>query len=122
NSLGHVLNRRGVRHRLVRLLFEEFVGDAVGDIRERVRKAGLPLPEPPAARGAAAPEGAARDRAALLAAAIDAAAAAADRTVWFFLDNPSVTVSEDLRLTLDGFVNAVLAQPRLRLVITGFET
>ncbi len=124
--LGHLLERRGVDHTLVRLPFDELVADAVDDIRQRVTAAGLPLPalppEPGVAPGTAAPEGTARDRAARLAAAVDAAAAATGRTVWFFLDNPSVTVTEDLRLVLDGFVAAALVQPRLRLVITGLET
>ena len=124
--LRHLLERRGADHLLVRLPFNELIDDAIADIRERVGAAGLSLPQSPVppgvSRGAAAPEGAARDRAALLAAMIDAAAAAAGHTVWFFLDNPTVILSEEVRLTLDGFVAAALVQPRLRLVITGFET
>jgi hypothetical protein len=72
--------------------------------------------------GQAAPEGAAKDRSAVLAGAINAAAALADRIVWFFFDNPSVGISEPARLFLEGFVAASLPQPRLRVVIAGYET
>lgn len=124
--LRHLLDRRGPDQLLVRLPFDELVEDAVADIRDRVGEAGLPLPALTRAagvdRGTAAPAATVRDRATRLAMAVDAAASAAGRTVWFFLDNPSVTVTDDLRLAVDGFVAAALTRPRLRLVITGFET
>lgn len=124
--LARLLTRRGLGHTLVRITFDELVSDLVQDIRSRVRAAGLPLQDPAAqpgtSLGAAAPEGAARDRAATLAGAIEGAAAAAEQTIWLFFDNPSVALPEPARLALEGFVAAALVQPHLRLVITGFET
>jgi hypothetical protein len=42
--------------------------------------------------------------------------------VWFYFDNPTVPLSESARLAFEGFVDAALVQPHLRLVIAGFET
>jgi len=120
------VTRRGVGHTLVRVTLDEFVTDLVPEIQRRVRAAGLALPDPAASPGvslgAAAPEGAARDRAATLAGTIEGEAAAAGLTVWLFFDNPSVAVAEPARLALEGFVAAALVQPHLRLVVAGFET
>jgi hypothetical protein len=124
--LTQLLTRRGVGHTLVRVTLDEFVTDLVPEIQRRVRAAGLPLQDPAASPGvslgAAAPEGAARDRAATLAGTIEGEAAAAGLTVWLFFDNPSVAIAEPARLALEGFVAAALVQPHLRLVVAGFET
>jgi len=124
--LTQLLTRRGLGHTLVRITFDEFVTDLVQEIRRRVQAAGLslqvPAVPPGVSLGAAAPEGAARDRAANLAGTIEGAAAATGHTVWLFFDNPSVALSEPARLALEGFVAAALVQQHLRLVIAGFET
>jgi hypothetical protein len=65
---------------------------------------------------------AARDRAARLMESVGVAAAEAGLRIWIILDNPSVALSEWDRLLLDGVVSAVLGQPRLRLLVCGFET
>lgn len=44
------------------------------------------------------------------------------RLLWILLDNPSDGLSQTTRFRLEGFVAAVLRRPRLRLVVTGFET
>lgn len=124
--LAQLLTRRGPQHMLVRVAFDAPVPDLAVDVRRRVAAAGLKVPaaadEPGVTEGQAAPEGAAKDRSAVLAGAINAAAALADRIVWFFFDNPSVGISEPARLFLEGFVAASLPQPRLRVVIAGYET
>ena len=45
-----------------------------------------------------------------------------DLTIWFYFDNPTIPVTESSRLALEGFVDAALVKPHLRLVIAGFET
>lgn len=124
--LSELLLRRGEGHTLVRVTNDAVVPDLLADIRERVVAAGVQLPPVAAPEGAAdnqtAPEGASRATANLLALAVNGAAEAADSTVWFFVDNPSVVLDEQSRLDLEAFVAAVQAQPRLRLVLTGLET
>lgn len=125
--LQQLLVRRGPEHCLVRVMQDQIVDDLVADIRRRVRLGGLDLPEPlaeqaSAAAGKAPPEAAARERAENLAAAIEAAAAKAGRTVWLFIDNPTVPLTEAARVTIEGLVGASLTKPRLRLVIAGLET
>jgi hypothetical protein len=72
--------------------------------------------------GQAAAEAAARDQAHQLAVAVNQAATTTGRLVWFFVDNPSVPLSEQARLQLEGFVASGLVQPRIRLMIAGLET
>ena len=124
--LEKLLPRKGPNHILVRVTQDKIVPDLVADIRRRVRLKGLTIPEPATepgvALGQAPPETTAKDRAAILAAAIEAAAAATDQTIWVFFDNPTVALTEAARLAFEGFVDAALVQPHLRLVIAGFET
>lgn len=126
NVLEKLLTRRGPSHLVVRVSQEELVPDLVADIRRRVGQRGLDVPEPTlepgVAPGQAPPETAAKDRAATLAAGVQAIAADRGLTVWFFFDNPSVSLSESARLSIEGFVDAALMKPNLRLVIAGFET
>lgn len=123
--LVELLMRRGGSHVVVPLPLDEPLTDLVADLQHRVEAAGIALtapglrdPSPPAATL----EGAARDRAHRLATAVDEAAAAAGRTVWFFVDNPSVPLIEAARLQLEAFVAESLALPRIRLVVAGLET
>jgi V8-like Glu-specific endopeptidase len=124
--LEQLLPRRGPNHRLVRVTQDEIVPDLVADIRRRARHKGLAVPDPPDEPGvapeSAPPETTAKDRAATLAGAVEALAAASDSIIWFFFDNPTITLSESSRLAFEGFVDAALVQPHLRLVISGFET
>jgi V8-like Glu-specific endopeptidase len=124
--LEQLLTRRGPNHRLIRVTQDEIVPDLVADIRRRVRLKGLAVPDPPdepgVAPGSAPPETTAKDRAANLAGAVEALAADDGSIIWFFFDNPTITLSESSRLAFEGFVDAALVQPHLRLVITGFET
>jgi V8-like Glu-specific endopeptidase len=126
DMLEQLVARRGPSHRLVRVTQDEIVQDLVAEIRRRCRLNGLALPEPEnepgVAEGQAPPETTAKDRGAVLAAAVEAISAGSGLTVWFFFDNPSVTLSESARLALEGFIDAALVQPHLRLVIAGFET
>ena len=110
---------------LVRVTQDEIIPDLVADIRARARLTGLHIPdpvnEPGVAPGQAPPETTAKDRAAILTAAIEAAAGPNDLVVWFYFDTPTVPLSESARLAFEGFVDAALVQPHLRLVIAGFE-
>jgi Trypsin-like peptidase domain len=126
DMLEQLLARRGPSHRLVRVTQDEIVPDLVAEIRRRCRLNGLALPEPEnepgVAEGQAPPETTAKDRGSVHAAAVEAIAADSGLTVWFFFDNPSVALSESARLALEGFIDAALVQPHLRLVVAGFET
>jgi len=124
--LDQLLILRGPSHVLVRVSQDEIVPDLVAEIRRRTQAKGLdvlePEGEPGVAPGQAPPETTAKDRASVLAASIEAAALKTDQVVWFFFDNPGVILSEGARLAFEGFVDAALVQPHLRLVIAGFET
>ena len=123
--LSELLMRRGGEHLLVTIPLDEQVPDLVADIAQRVEAAGIPLAasaEAAAPARPAAPEAAAVQEASRLASAVNDAAASASRTVWFFIDNPSVPLTEPARLHLEGFVAAGLTQPRIRLVVAGLET
>lgn len=125
--LEQLLVRRGPEHRLVRITMDQVVDDLVTDIRRRVRLGGLDLPEAPAghagvAPGQAPPATTIRDRAEQLASAIETAAVRLGTTVWLFIDNPTVSLTEDARLTLESFVGAALTRAHLRLVVAGLET
>jgi hypothetical protein len=124
--LTELLLRRGGEQLAVRIPLDEPVSDLIADIAERVRLAGFAMNairspggvEP----GQAAAEAAAREQAFQLAVAVNQAATKTGRMVWFFVDNPSVPLSEQARLHLEGFVASCLVQPRIRLVIAGLET
>lgn len=122
--LVELLMRRGAAHVAVAVPLDEPVADLVGDLAQRVEAAGIRLGAAAVAGPAdsATLEGAARDRANRFAAALDEAAAEVGRTVWFFVDNPSVPLAESARLELEAFVAASLPLPRIRLVIAGLET
>jgi hypothetical protein len=124
--LTELLLRRGGEQLAVRIPLDEPVSDLISDIAERVQSAGIAMNairspggvEP----GQAAAEAAAREQAFRLAVAVNQAATKSGRMIWFFVDNPSVPLSEQARLHLEGFVASCLAQPRIRLVIAGLET
>ncbi|GAA1553069.1 trypsin-like peptidase domain-containing protein [Kribbella sancticallisti] len=124
--LNELLLRRGGEHLLVRIPLDEPVADLISDISQRIQAAGVAATLVPSPGGVdpaqAAPEAAARDQASRLAAAVNEAAAELGRTVWLFVDTPSVPLPEPARLHLEGLVAACLAQPRIRLVIAGLET
>ncbi len=124
--LAQLLLRRGAEHLLVRIPFDAPVADFAADLRRRTVAAGLALPgaaaAPGVAAGQSAAEATARADAAILSGAIGAAADAAGRTVWYFADNPNVALSEPTRLAFEAFVAAALSEPRIRLVLAGFET
>lgn len=125
--LQQLLARRGPDHRLLRIELDQVINDLVAGIRSRARLIGLAVPEPlvdeaAVAPGQAPPETTIKNRAENLAAALEAAAATIGSTVWVFVDNPSVLLSEASRLTIESFVGAALSKPHLRLVIAGLET
>ncbi|WP_432877210.1 trypsin-like serine peptidase [Kribbella sp. CA-245084] len=124
--LDELLHRQGGERLAVRVPVGDTVPDLMADVLERVDALGLPVPEPPSPGGVdpvqAAPEAAARDRAARLAAAVNQAAAKLGRTVWFFFEGPSVRMTDTTRLYLEGFVAACLTLPRIRVVVAGLET
>lgn len=124
--LHQLLARRGPDHRLLRIELDQVI-DLVAGIRSKARLIGLVIPEPlvdeaAIAPGQAPPETTIKNRAENLAAALEAAAAAIGSTVWMFVDNPSVLLSEASLLTIESFVGAALSKPHLRLVIAGLET
>ncbi|MDX6258922.1 MAG: hypothetical protein QOH84_610 [Kribbellaceae bacterium] len=124
--LTELLMRRGGEQVAVRIPLDEPVSDFISDIAERVRLAGLAVKAGRSPGGVdpgqAAAEAAAREQALQLAVAVNQAATKAGRMIWFFVDNPSVPLSEQARLHLEGFVESCLGQPRIRLVIAGLET
>ncbi|MGW4929067.1 trypsin-like serine peptidase [Agromyces sp. NPDC004153] len=124
--LSELLMRRGGEHVVVRIPLDQPIADLVSDISERVQRMGFTLAAVDSPGGVdaeqAAPEAAARELATRLVVAVNEAAAEAGRTVWFFIDNPSLVLVESARLQLEGLIAACLAQPRIRLVVTGLET
>jgi hypothetical protein len=124
--LAQLLERRGIEQKLVRIPFDSLMADLGEDISRRTELVGVVVPSLPQQTGVdpgqAALEGATRKAADDLARVVNAAAEAAGVTVWYFFDNPSVAMPEQARLYLEGFVAAGLLQPRLRLVMCGFET
>lgn len=125
--LGQLLTRRGAEHRLVRIAQDRIVDDFAADMRRRVQQSGLDLPVLPVdqvgmAAGQQLPEATIKERAVNLAAAAETAATAAGETLWLFIDNPMVPLTDEARLTLESFVGAALTKPHLRLVIAGLET
>lgn len=124
--LDELLLRQGGTQLAVRVPVGDAVPDLMVDITQRVEASGLPIIEAPSPGGVdpvqAAPEAAARDRAARLALAVNEAAAKLGRTAWFFFDGPSGRISDPVRLHLEGFVAACLTLPRVRVVVAGLET
>lgn len=123
--LSELLLRRGGAHSIVTVPLDEPLDDLVDDLRKRVVDGGLELDASVASRPAGPPaanEAGALDRAHRFAAAVDAAAAKAGRVIWFFIENPSLPLTETVRLQFEGFVAASLNLPRIRLVVTGLET
>ncbi len=126
--LENLLGRDPGRHVLIRLGFDQPLQDLLGQIRQRAVEAGLQLEADAPAEGARAgdttPEAAAGDQARRLAQALDAAilASGPERLLWFFFENPAAGLTEGERIAFEAFVGAALRQPRLRMVIAGFET
>lgn len=122
----HMLNRRGGDHIIVRVPMDDTAADLVESIRRRVGDVGLNVLVGETALGVApgqaTTEAVAKDRALRLATNINTAATAADRRVWCYFDHPPGVLSETNRLVLEGFIAGALAQPRIRLVLTGLET
>ncbi|TDD60689.1 serine protease [Kribbella antibiotica] len=124
--LDELLLRQGGAQFAVRVPVGDAVPDLMLDITQRVEASGLAVIEPPSPGGVdpvqAAPEAAARDRAARLALAVNEAASKLGRTVWFFFDGPSGRMSDPVRLHLEGFIAACLTLPQVRVVVAGLET
>jgi len=124
--LTYLLARHGGDQVLVRITFEEIVGDLDEHIRSCLDAVGVPVaPAPPGdgvGVGQAALEAIMKDRSRVLTAAIDDAAHARNVLAWLFIDTPSVPLPEASRLFLEGFIAAALVRHRIRLVVGGFET
>lgn len=123
--LKAVLDRDPSRHLLIRVGFDQAQQDLLATIRQKVVDAGLRLDAEDARFGMRAgdttPEAAMGDQARRLTLDLDAATGP-DRLLWFFFENPSAGLTDSERLAFEAFVSAAFKQPRLRLVIAGFET
>lgn len=112
--------------RLCRLSFEGLVDDFAGEVARRVIDAGIAVeaiaPRAGVADGQSAPEAVGADRGRRIASAIGAAAADLGVQLWLFIDHPAIPFGDETRAALEAFVDQVLREPNLRLVIAGYET
>jgi V8-like Glu-specific endopeptidase len=124
--LTRVLARNPGAHRTLRINFEPPYVDVIDDIRRRARLAGLDIPPVVAGAGARAGEttleAAINDRSRNLAVELNAASERSGQLLWFLFENPPAGLSEVERFAFEGFIGAVLKQPRLRLALAGYET
>lgn len=120
------LKARGAPARVVRLSTEL----RVMNLLEALRRAALAPGDGATEDGLAEGEGGAGTldpgqvaaRAAALAAALNARAEAEGGPIWIYVDNPPTGLVQTAQVELEHLVRAVLTQPGLYLVLTGFET
>jgi hypothetical protein len=122
--LDRVLRRNPGAHVLIRLAFEPPYRDLLDDIRLRLTQAGLPLPPtaPTAGPAGSTPDVSLNDRMRMLASDTNTAAEQAGKLVWLCFDNPPAGLPDAVRFAFEAAVAAALEQPRLRLVLIGYET
>lgn len=122
--LEELLARQGGGHVVVTVPLDAGSPDLLADIAQRVEAVDIRLPAGALDRepAGATLESGSGHRARRLARSIDLAADAAERTVWFFVDHPSVPLTEARRLEGEAFVAECLALPQIRLVVAGLET
>jgi V8-like Glu-specific endopeptidase len=124
--LKMTLARNPGAHRTIRINFEPPYGDLIDDIRRRAKALGLDIPPVESGVGARAGEttleAALNDRARNLAAQLNMATDRDGQLLWFLFDNPPVGLTDAERFPFEAFVGAALKQPRLRLVLAGYET
>ncbi|HEY8336094.1 MAG TPA: serine protease [Tardiphaga sp.] len=120
------LARNPGTHRTVRINFDTQFADLLDDIRRRTVLVGIDVGTVEAGAGARAGdttlEASINDRARSLAAQANAIAERDRQLIWFLFDNPTAGLTDADRFSFEAFIAAVLHQPRLRLVLTGFET
>ena len=114
NMLTLTLARNPGTHRTVRVGFDTQATDLLDEIRRRIIAAGIDVP--------AAEPNAINDRARILTLQIEIAAGHDQQLIWFVFDNPVAGLADGERFAFEAFVGAALRQPRLRLMMTGFET
>lgn len=111
--------------RLCRLSFETLVEDLVSYIASRVTACGLSVDVPAAvegvAKGQTQPEAIGADRGRRLALAINSALEPIDQRLWLYFDHPALAFGDEIRSTLEAFVDQLILLPRVRIVIAGFE-
>lgn len=128
NILTLALARNPGKHCAVRIGFDTQATDLLDDIRRRIIARGINIPaaEPNADAGArigeTTLEATINDRARVLTLQIEAAAERDQQLIWFVFDNPVAGLADGERFAFEAFVGATLRQPRLRLMMTGFET
>jgi hypothetical protein len=120
------LARNPATHRTVRINLDTPVTDLLDEIRRRAILVGIDLPLVEAGAGVRAGdttlEAAVNDRARSLIAQVNAIAERDRQLIWFLFDNPTAGLTDAERFAFEAFIAAALQQPRLRLVLTGFET
>lgn len=111
---------------LCRLSFETLIEDLVSYIASRVTACGLTIDAPEPAEGVAMgqtqPEAIGADRGRRLALAINSTLERLDHRLWLYFDHPALAFGEETYSTLEAFIDQLLLLPRVRIVITGFET
>ncbi|MBB5048041.1 hypothetical protein HNR60_002802 [Rhodopseudomonas rhenobacensis] len=120
------LARNPGTHRTVRINFDTQFADLLDDIRRRAILVGIDVAPVEAGAGARAGdttlEASINDRARDLAAKLNAIGERDRQLIWFLFDNPTAGLNDSDRFAFEAFIAAALQHPRLRLVLTGFET
>jgi Trypsin-like peptidase domain len=124
--LSRTLKRNFGAHSLLRINFEPPYGDLIDEIRRRAEFEDVRIPRveagPGVRRGETTAEATANDRAKVLARELNAASEHDQRLLWFFFENPAVGLTDAERIAFEAFLGAALKEPRLRLVLAGYET
>jgi len=124
--LTRTLARNPGAHRTVRINFETPGTDLLDEIRRRAILIDIDVPPTEAGAGVRAGEttleATVNERATILAAQLNVIAERDQQLIWFLFENPLAGLTDAEHLGFEAFLAAVLRQPRLRLVVTGFET
>lgn len=110
------------RHRVFRIPTGLDVPDLIGEVYRQAFGGGTPNAAPGVQEHETTHVAHDEDRAKALALRLDEAAIAAGETWWFFFDNPPSGLLHETQVQLEHLVQDLLARPRLRLILSGFET
>jgi trypsin-like peptidase len=121
------LARNPGTHRTLRINFETLPIDLLDEIRRRARALQLDVPPaepeiPDVRQDETTAEATANERASALAAELNGVAERGQQLIWLLFDNPPGGLTDAVRFGFEAFLAAALRQPRLRLLLTGFET